>query len=101
MSENYVKEIINACPEAIENLNFILFTNKSKLSIFEIKDVYEFLGLTKGYLAEEWNWVWDYLKSNHDCESSDYIKVLREVYTWVNCDNAKIQCKNTLGASGV
>ena len=97
VSENYVKEIINACPEAIENLNFILFTNKSKLSIFEIKDVYEFLGLTKGYLAEEWNWVWDYLKSNHDCESSDYIKVLREVYTWVNCDNAKYNVKILLG----
>ena len=47
------------------------------------------LGLTKGYLNEEWNWVWNYLKSNYDCKSPDYIKVLHEVYIWNNCYDGK------------
>lgn len=93
VSEDYIKEIMDTYPEVIENLNFILFTNKSKLSIFEIEDIYEFLGLTKGYLNEEWNWVWNYLRSNYDCKSSDYIKALREVYIWINCYDEKYNVK--------
>ena len=42
VSENYIKKMIETYPEVIENLNFMLFTNKHKLSVFETKDIYEF-----------------------------------------------------------
>lgn len=93
VSESYVKKIMATCPEVIENLNFMLSTNRSKLSIFEAQSIYEFLGLTKGYFEEEWDWVWNYLKSSYDCGSSDYIKTLREVYIWSNSDDAKYKVK--------
>lgn len=86
VSEDYIKKIMYTYPEIIESINFILLTNRNKLSIFETENINEFLRLTKGYLNEEWNWVWDYLKSNYDYKSLGYIEILEEVYIWVNCD---------------
>lgn len=90
---DYIKKLINTYPEIVEGLNFIISTEKNKLSIFEPKDIYEFLKMTKGYLEEEWNWVWDYLKSNYDHKSLDYIKILQEAYIWSNYDNGRYRTK--------
>ncbi|HCS73737.1 MAG TPA: hypothetical protein DIW17_07670 [Clostridiales bacterium] len=52
-----------------EEINYTVFSCRDSLSIFESNDLEIFLRRTKGYLDEEWFWVWNHL-NEHFSESS-------------------------------
>lgn len=47
---------------AVEEINHAVFSVRDNLSIFELSDLDGFLRRSKGYLSEEWHWVWTYVK---------------------------------------
>lgn len=87
VSEKYVSEILSMSNGIIEKLDFTLSSVKEKLSIFEKKNLDEFLSCTKGYLEEEWRWVWGYLKTSFGKEK--YEEDLLKIKLWAKKKKAK------------
>lgn len=90
ISEEYMNVIVDTNPVILEEINLALSTNRDLLSIFETSELDYFLGRTTGYLEEEWNWVWDYIKINFYKE--DFSKELSKICHWTKTLEGK---KNT------
>lgn len=87
VSEEFTIDLVQNSPCIIEELNLIISSIKDKLSIFEIEELNQFLSRTKGYLDEEWNWVWNYTRKNF--KEDTFSKDLSKIYVWIKTKENK------------
>ena len=83
VSEELVEGLIKTYPNIISHINITISSIKNKLSIFEEGDIDAFLDRTKGYLDEEWEWVWKHIRENFSINMN---KELSKIALWLNND---------------
>ncbi|WP_077369756.1 PglZ domain-containing protein [Anaerosalibacter sp. Marseille-P3206] len=91
VSKEFVMDLIQRSPYVIDELNLIISSMKDKLSIFEVEELNQFLSRTKGFLDEEWNWVWNYTRNNFSVDT--FRKNLSKIYLWLNVKEGKEKIK--------
>ena len=79
--QELIEYLISKYPVVLEEINNLIATIKDSLSLFESERLGTFLRQSKGFLDEEWGWVWNYIVISLD----NSLDIARELQTIKAC----------------
>ncbi len=84
-----IEYLINQYPLFLEEINHLIASIKDSLSLFESERLGTFLRQSKGFLNEEWNWVWNLVIEELE-KSLDITRELQSIKAWSGIERKQI-----------